>query len=367
MHAGTSWIGQHPVHGGQAVWSDRRDGAGQYHLLGIAASTFLNGESEVRLRVSNADRFWVDTNCNFNSTVYLQGAINLQWASYGGGWYMQDTSWVRSVNNVGIYTGGAGQFDASLTTSGNCSVGAGMYCNGIMNYGGSTFNGDCTFACNNIYTGYISTRNGYRITSSGSYNGAWQNAGYINQGNTGGEQRTNSSFHTAGIYVAQIGVTTGGGLAAWNGDAGGYEGMTAYLHDVSSRKFKRDIKPWPAKSVGAGAMGAASRLSLIDVVEYRMKALPQNPIESGGVELHDCDVHDCDGTSDAPCGRMLDWENPRIGVIIEDLAAVLPEAVALTPSGFDGIRIGTMIGYLLAVCKEQQEHIEALEHHLEAA
>nr|AQZ20444.1 hypothetical protein H13_00041 [Escherichia coli] len=27
-------------------------------------------------------------------------------STYGGGWYMSDSSWLRSVNNKGIYTGG---------------------------------------------------------------------------------------------------------------------------------------------------------------------------------------------------------------------------------------------------------------------
>lgn len=117
-------------------------------------------------------------------------------------------------------------------------------------------------------------------------------------------------------------------------------------------------------------MGAASRLALIDVVQYRLdehQALT-DPTDDGSVVDHDCATSGCEGTAEEPCVRVIDWQNPHIGIIIEDLATVLPEAVALTPSGeFDGMRVASMVGYLLAVCKEQQERIESLEHHLEAA
>jgi hypothetical protein len=94
-------------------------------------------------------------------------------------------------------------------------------------------------------------------------------------------------------------------------------------------------------------------------------------LDGGDKRLHDCAVDDCTGTDmdTDPCQRVKDWSNPTIGILIEDLATVLPEAVSLDPDGNPGgMRLGSMIGYLLAVCKEQQERIEALEsNHQEAA
>jgi hypothetical protein len=118
-------------------------------------------------------------------------------------------------------------------------------------------------------------------------------------------------------------------------------------------------------------MDACNRLSLIDVVSYRIKpelALVQATPEGEERRLHDCETDDCDGTPEEPCTRVREQQNPHIGILIEDLATVLPEAVALDAEGQPGgMRTGTMIGYLLAVCKEQQERIEALEQHLQEA
>ena len=38
--------------------------------------------------------------------VYIGGTNILQFASYGGGWYMSDTTWIRAVANKNIYTAG---------------------------------------------------------------------------------------------------------------------------------------------------------------------------------------------------------------------------------------------------------------------
>ena len=223
---------------------------------------------------------------------------------------------------------------------------------------------------NDTNTWNINTALNYRVISSGTWGGGWGDSSFLAQNGTN-EQRSSITYHTRGIYVVGIGITTGGGLAVWNNGSGGYEAIMASAFNVgSSRKFKQDVRPWPARSAGAAVMGAASRLALIDVVQYRLdrdQALT-DPTDDGSPAPHDCATSPCEGTELEPCVRVRDWLNPHLGIIIEDLATVLPEAVALTPDGgFDGMRLGSMVGYLLAVCKEQQERLEELERRYEEA
>lgn len=46
-------------------------------------------------------------------------------STYGGGWYMSDSSWLRSVNNKGIYTGG--QVKVELYALMDASIQASIY------------------------------------------------------------------------------------------------------------------------------------------------------------------------------------------------------------------------------------------------
>lgn len=277
---------------------------------------------------------------------WMAGTNVLLWPDYGGGWYMTDSTYMRCYGDKTIYTAG------------------GVRTDGALYVGGGTDLRDTT-------VGHLYTRANYRIYSDGTYSGQWTDAGVVLQNGTN-ELRCSMSMHVRGIFAMAIGCTSGGGLGIWNNGSGGYEQVSAAAFNVaSSRTYKQDVTAWPARSAGAAVMGAASRLSLIDVVQYRQleREALSDPLPDGSLAPHDCDDSDCEGSGDAPCFRVLDWRNPHLGIIVEDLATVLPEAVAYTPSGKpDGMRVASMIGYLLAVCKEQQERLEALEqHHQEAA
>ena len=52
-----------------------------------------------------------------NNWFRVNGADGIYWESYGGGWQMQDTSWVRSYGNKGILTTGTMQAGTFNTTS----------------------------------------------------------------------------------------------------------------------------------------------------------------------------------------------------------------------------------------------------------
>ena len=52
-----------------------------------------------------------------NDWFYVNAAKGIYWATYGGGWRMEDTSWMRSYADKGILTGGTMQAATFNTTS----------------------------------------------------------------------------------------------------------------------------------------------------------------------------------------------------------------------------------------------------------
>ncbi len=60
-----------------------------------------------------------------NSWFRVNGGGGIYWQAYGGGWYMQDGSWLRAYNNVGVYT--AGEMQAG-TIRGNTQLCIGSSC-----------------------------------------------------------------------------------------------------------------------------------------------------------------------------------------------------------------------------------------------
>jgi hypothetical protein len=57
--------------------------------------------------------------------AWLRTTGDAGWYSdtYGGGWFMQDTTWIRAYNNKNIYTGGSAQFDGNLDVGGTSYIG----------------------------------------------------------------------------------------------------------------------------------------------------------------------------------------------------------------------------------------------------
>jgi len=323
-----------------------------------AGSVFLRAgqNSTYELGIHASGNNTLNGNLNLGSNVLAAERGDFGWSGIrlGGskvlGWFQNgDDTWVRSLGDKGIYTGGQMQ-------AGN------MQCNGDMNISGTT-------------TGnHTNTRDGYRFTSNGGSGGSWGNGSFIAQKWSGGDT-AKFTMHPGGVAKNMGLVTNNGTIFFWNEESTGYADLWCNtVSQASSIRGKTDIAAWPPKSAGSAVMGAANRLSLIDVVSYCMKPelhliQAETVVEGQESRLHDCDIDDCDGTSAEPCLRVRDQQSLQLGVIIEDLVTVLPEAVAIGPDGEPGaMRLGSMIGYLLAVCKEQQERIEALEQsHQEAA
>jgi hypothetical protein len=57
-----------------------------------------------------------------NNWIRTRGTNGWYSESYGGGWYMSDTTWIRAYNNKNIYTGGSAQFDGNLNVGGKTNI-----------------------------------------------------------------------------------------------------------------------------------------------------------------------------------------------------------------------------------------------------
>ena len=59
----------------------------------------------------------IDDGAGWHRTYGQTGWYN---GTYGGGWFMQDTTWVRSYQNKSVYTGGQMRADAGFCIGGSC-------------------------------------------------------------------------------------------------------------------------------------------------------------------------------------------------------------------------------------------------------
>ena len=79
-----------------------------------------------------------------NGWFRLNGATGIYWGAYGGGWTMQDGTWIRAYNDRGIYTGGqvqAGSIQSNGTITAAGRIQGNEY---ILPVGGANIGGGCS-------------------------------------------------------------------------------------------------------------------------------------------------------------------------------------------------------------------------------
>ena len=263
--------------------------------------------------------------------------------SYGGGWYMTDSTWVRVYNAKHLYTNG-GKFRAYR------SANEGDWSNAIIG-------GDC----------------------GGGFSGLAVRCG-------------NSDTHTGQFRPSS------GAFYVRNHNDTAYWQINAYWYNPSSRTLKQDIETWGFAKPLSSAVNADYDTTVTDllkrlrVVSYRFKKqnnLPANVSSKRrsdaldrlnayrykrGLDLYEGDeaVHqcgrDCDGSADAPCDEFRNWERGTIGLIAEEVAEVIPEAtnVDLNPSsptkGTDaGLDPMALIAITIKAFQELEARLSILE------
>lgn len=113
------------------IWQNTDDGLARFLFNGsgetyirsagsTAGITFLNGGGSTMLSVTSAGNLTVAGEISTPGWIRIGTSNGIYWQSYGGGWNMSDTSWMRSYSDKGIYTGGtmlAGAMQAGTITA----------------------------------------------------------------------------------------------------------------------------------------------------------------------------------------------------------------------------------------------------------
>lgn len=169
-----------------------------------------------------------------------------------------------------------------------------------------------------------------------------------------------------------------------------YNLMAAAFVLSSSRNRKQDITPWPplpSRAVGAdvNTLTALGIVRNLEVVSYRrrhdehmVEAWPterrrlahirlnefrtNRDLEPYPYKLHDCDDSNCIGTSLDPCSWYRNWDQPSLGLIVEDTVDIAPELVRYGPEGDpSAIDIHSHVSLLHAAIKELENRLYELE------
>ena len=110
-------------------WSDNV----MYMNYGASGFNIRNNSSTSTMYMTNAGNvgigttspaYSLDVNGDIRSNGWLRSQGNAGWFSetYGGGWYMTDTSWLRAYGSKNVYTPGIMQADGGMNTSGQLAV-----------------------------------------------------------------------------------------------------------------------------------------------------------------------------------------------------------------------------------------------------
>ena len=279
-----------------------------------------------------------------NNWFRSSGSTGMYNESYGGGWFMQDTTWVRVYNNKWVYTnGGALRVYKTGTTT--------VWSDGPLQ------------------------------SQSNGYNG-W------------GHQCASSNTHTGQLRPAS------GTWYVRNYNDGSYWTLAAVIANQSSRRMKQDIEPWGLAKPLSSAVNATYDTTATDLIKqlrpvsYRFKKHERLPrdmdterrqtaldrlntikIRSGEEQyagedaIHLCG-RDCDGTPETPCFMYQNWERGTIGFIAEEVGEVIPEATEMNlkpDAPYQGEK-GAIDGLALtAVLTKALQEVEARLAALEAS
>jgi hypothetical protein len=233
------------------------------------------------------------------------------------------------------------------------------------------------------------------IQCNSNYNtaasGVWNNANMVMNPGAG---NTAVAWHPGGV-APQLRVGNGvDNMFLRNSADSAYVTFTGIIVNVSSRRDKQDIEPWPPPAPMGPAMGLMTAPAPISALERVLALKPSTfrwersaklttvrrrkltakakrdaaklpeperlALEFENVE-HDCGIDDCAGSAKEPCHRVRDWERPTLGLIAEDVLEVAPELVKLYPDGtamgLDSIAVAAL---LVAAVQELAGNVKAL-------
>jgi hypothetical protein len=240
-------------------------------------------------------------------------------ASYGGGIYMEDSTWVRVYNNKQFYSQNYIQSDSNVRAPiFYDSINTGYYCdpNSTSNLNSVSMQGG------NVYGAMYFTSN------LGSTSGSLSSPPL--QAYSTGNNSAFMSFHKGGYYAVNFGLDSDTVLRI-----GGWS--------ASANRWQLDMS---GNMTAAGNVTAYSDIRLKDNIELIENAL-EKVAQLNGVTFTRKDHED---------------KNRRhAGVIAQEIEKVLPEVVSEDNEGIKNVAYGNMVALLIEAIKELKGEIEELK------
>jgi hypothetical protein len=305
--------------------------------LAYSATSFYDGltlNTSGNIGISNnAPGYRLDVSgdiaCNF---IRTRGGCGWYSETYGGGWYMSDTTWIRAHGNKNVWTEG------SICCQGNMGVGTSgpgfkLDVNGTANFkfrtGAWIVSEDDKWRFNFGWDGrtYYGSRNGYEFRSNGDGNiGELTNSGCLNLPGGDSKQKNYGWLNSGGGTGKASNVTSVYSIETT------YRIACSEINAVSDRRAKKDITSFADEI-------CIKLLSNLEQKHFRMK-------------------------SD---------DSVKIGFIAQEVEEVVPNAVShIDRDGFTDFRVldhnqlvGVLWGavrHLNTTVNSQQDRITSLEN-----
>ena len=286
-------------------WFRPRDPSGNVHIMAGVGEMFLDSTT-IHLRHSNATQYGYINNSGF----LTNGTRGFHFGDYGGGWFMQDGTWIRSLSDKSVWIGGG-----TYGTDGYLSIGNG----GLVPDGGQRI-----YVNGNIFT--TSNMGAYSIEARSITNDNWSGMQAL---------RVNPGATTAGLVMHPGGVAcvlrqNGGDdrLHVFNSQCTAWIPVCASAFTVvSSLKYKTDVIDLPVHR----PVDVARSLTPIWFrgVHDLLEPIPIND-EHGNLigsdfTQHNCDesIH-CNGTMENPCQRMAAYRRGKLSLSAEQVEEIFP-------------------------------------------
>jgi hypothetical protein len=237
---------------------------------GVNTGIFMNSSGNVGLgNTVPGYRLHVTGDAYVTGTIRINATNSLYFETYGGGWFMQDTTYIRAVNNKSIYTAGSIYCDASLVVGGATTIDSSR---NLVNIGNINTTGSINMTGNTTRIQFNSTSawSGDAGTSFGKleyhaqrwYVNAGSNSDRIVQFRRAGSDV--SHIDNAGTYFGSVSGSISGGTVA--GSTGTFTGaVSGTTGTFTGLVTVRRLLPY------SYAYGAGFDTAAIEVREYGLE------------------------------------------------------------------------------------------------
>ena len=339
----TAWAGW------QTVWTSGNDGSGS----GLDAD-LLDG--------SGWEDYGRDIHCNqiiADDWLRTVGATGWYNNTYAGGWYMSDTTWIRTYNSKSIY-----QNAGTMRTDGTLEVGGSGSTFRAVNGGAVTISGNTAWHAGNDGSG-----SGLDADNLDGY--TWGTAGkpaFVSAGNTAAFTSANDTT----VSIRSSGTTTAASMS--------FHRPSAYAINLgldTDNHFK--LGGWSASTVKHTWQNNGTYLATGDIYAYysdERLTTKHGKIKNAIEKVNSIETFYYTHNEKAKELGFEDDERMHIGVSAQTVEKVMPEVVALAPVDNNGsgvsisgenyktVQYEKLVPLLIEAIKEQQAQIEELKEKL---